>query len=130
MQNMRGLSADIFSLGCVFMEMFAVLITVPDPLARGLRNDLLKIRLTNPADASYQANIESITSWYVETYQEKRSQLCSETLSEEFFQLLPKMLRGAAEERPTSQEIATSTRDHICSQCFSGPEQFKAADSQ
>lgn len=63
-QDTRGFSADVFSLGCVFMEMIALLsscLTLDE--AHDERQKLHDLRHSNPNPAFY-ANITEVTSWY------------------------------------------------------------------
>jgi len=60
-QHKRGLSADIFSLGCVFAEMLAVL-SGSDRESK--REDLLAVASSNQdSPKSYQANLPLVEQW-------------------------------------------------------------------
>lgn len=63
-QRRRGLSADIFSLGCCFAEMLAVLADTDRELKR---EDLLNIISSNEdLPRSYQSNLPLVTQWLEE----------------------------------------------------------------
>ena len=59
-QRKRGLSADIFSLGCVFAEMLAVL-SGSDRESK--REDLLAVASNQNSPRSYQANLPLVEQW-------------------------------------------------------------------
>jgi serine/threonine protein kinase len=58
LQKTRGFKADIFSLGCIYMEMVATIMSVST--GEDKRGRLQSVCCTEEGDASYQANITSI----------------------------------------------------------------------
>ncbi|OCL13200.1 hypothetical protein AOQ84DRAFT_333018 [Glonium stellatum] len=100
-QRKRGLSADVFSLGCVFAEMLGVL-TGND---REATHKKLKSLLVSDeyAPASYATNITLVTEWLRE--------LSRENLHNHFFHLLhplPDQLAQLLELEPTRRPTAES----------------------
>ena len=72
-QDLRGLSADIFSLGCVLTEMYTVWrehATFARKSACSLGDLRKMVNLETGKRASYQANIEAICTWLLESWEE------------------------------------------------------------
>lgn len=116
-QEKRGFGADIFSLGCVFLEMLAILCT---PMQR---QTLIEIRKTNPeGDWSYQANVRTVlgcVAFCDATFIDDR---CHMWLGEATRMVsLDPLFRSSAK---SLQEVFGSGQD--C--CFQGSEPFEAAD--
>lgn len=125
-QEFRGFSADIFSLGCVFIEMAAAILS--------LDKDLQTIRCNAHGDTSYHANIEAVCDWYGGVPRQLldscdpdgRLQLPSGL----FLDALSRMLDEQADLRPSARRLASYVgSDGGCFSCFSGPEPFEAAQS-
>jgi hypothetical protein len=123
MQETRGFPADIFSLGCVFLEMVASMGSIP----------MLKVQaLTEVRGSEYHTHIEEVRSWYLN---------CLEDYSKQNFvhhwwlndpcnlllQLLP-MLDRSPEKRPLSSDLKKGTAKHSCQGCDKGPEPFEATN--
>lgn len=124
LQDTRGFAADIFSLGCVYLEMLAVLAMKKD--------ELLEIRKSNPAgDMSYQANLESIQqSEFVRDLRGVSLVFSSpkETGSGSFVFSISDIIIGMLSSepclRPTARQLrAEMGADDEC--CSSGPEVFE-----
>ena len=116
-QEKRGFGADIFSLGCVFLEILAVLCT---PMQR---DSLEEVRKSNPTgDYSYQANMGAILGGGLfsrKDFVDPRCEMWLETITQMVNQ--DPALRPSAREL---QKIFGTGQD--C--CFMGPEPFEAAN--
>ncbi|CAO2652823.1 Nn.00g022340.m01.CDS01 [Neocucurbitaria sp. VM-36] len=111
LQDKRGFSADIFSLGCVFIEMRAALFDQ--------RQKLLDLRFENSGHSGFYASIDVILSW------------CEEVLGEEDLDTtIPLMINREPESRPTSEDLQVVTSCLCCSTCHDGPEPFEAAKKE
>jgi hypothetical protein len=132
-QTTRGPPADIFSLGCVFMEILATLVAITGICHQ---EHFRQVR-EGGADNSYQANIEDVVRWYesrisllrvflplveLNTFRESRSGSILRWMS-----LLPTMLAVSPEERPSAAELKEHTQHFACGSCDAGPEPFQAA---
>lgn len=122
-QDIRGFSADIFSLGCVFLEMLAVLASHPS-ISSNERQNLTNIRSSNPKDTSYQANLEAVQTWYQETFEPEEK---TPNIQGPLRTLCARMMQLEPEKRPTAAEIDAELVDFRCAQCDEGPEPFEAA---
>ncbi|KAF2676425.1 kinase-like protein [Lentithecium fluviatile CBS 122367] len=127
-QDTRGFSADIFSLGCVFMEMMAAVHSQPPPQLNQ-RLQLQNLRSDADGDTSYYANIEAIRGWYVANVQTRWNEelMTVGLFSDGFGMLLPRMINELPKSRPGAQELAVCTRRAHCSRCYDGPEPFEVA---
>jgi serine/threonine protein kinase len=124
LQDTRGFSADIFSLGCVFMEMMATLLSL-STRACDERQALLELRQNNSGTSAYYANIDVVTHWYKEIIMTELISLKYDLLR--MADLCPRMILESSELRPGSSEL----QDRItssCAGCNAGPESFEAAD--
>jgi serine/threonine protein kinase len=101
MQEKRGLSADIFSLGCVYIEMLAVLGSREGEDLR--RSDIAGIRAINPdGDQSYQANLEGLHAWLVDPAWEMAELIAADGTIR---YVTAEMLNKDPQKRPTAQEL-------------------------
>jgi serine/threonine protein kinase len=112
-QEMRGLSADVFSLGCVFLEMAATV--------RGRTIELEQALLKNEnRDGSYQANIESSKMFAeqlgIGRLPPRATWAC---------RFIKKMLDADPSKRPSASNIAESVTPGQC--CNRGADLFEAA---
>ncbi|OCL02265.1 kinase-like protein [Glonium stellatum] len=140
LQEKRGLSADIFSLGCVFLEILAVIAFYwGDPNEMKIFREN---RTTNiDGDQSYQANIPALRSWldhvvgvyrdrlvsaFTDLTQDQPTKSLHET--DTLLDLLPKMLDADPSLRPTAAALATCTSHLCCPRCHSEPEALEAAE--
>jgi tRNA A-37 threonylcarbamoyl transferase component Bud32 len=120
-QEMRGLSADIFSLGCVYLEMLAVLVR--------RRHKIMAIRERNPnRDASYQANAEAIRQEELSTNEFHYRNYDRLNKYVHGYDAIRVMLEGDPSQRPTAKQLRTHLGSvNPC--CSKGPEPFKAVKS-
>ena len=102
-QRKRGLSADIFSLGCVFAEMLAVL-SGSDRESR--REDLLAVASNQDSRKSYQANLPLVEQWLREIRELNTHNLL-------FLELIPmpnhivEMIDSDPGRRPSAETVAS-----------------------
>ncbi|KAF3050774.1 hypothetical protein E8E11_010240 [Didymella keratinophila] len=126
LQDTRGFAADVFSLGCVFLEIFSALLSIG---AINRRAELAKIR-TSHNDRSYQMNRVIILQWFdmiltgyvwLEHDMEPRG----------YYWTIPGTTRTMMSEkphaRPTAQKLAEVTEHLCCGTCGDGPEPFEAS---
>jgi serine/threonine protein kinase len=118
-QEPRGLPADIFSLGCVFFEIFASTYGnyVRDEDFIELR-DILKTN--SEGDTSYQANIDAL--------QAQLSKIpdlpWSFSLLDPLCSLIKRMLRHGPEQRPSAEDLVVSLGERYC--CMTGSVALQA----
>ncbi|OCK81122.1 kinase-like protein [Lepidopterella palustris CBS 459.81] len=145
-QARRGLSADIFSLGCVFLEMLSTILLrktkVPVPV------HLQELRDSNSKnDSSYQANIPAVLDLWRRVRSEHSAILDglftniftgfrptagnepSGSKNIPFLDLLPQMLDEDPVHRPLAEALANSTKHLRCGCCAHGPERLECAKS-
>lgn len=126
-QETRGFPADIFSLGCVFMEIFAVIMTTAE---RDTQDELRKVR-SQGSDHCYHANARDIVQWY-DTLKDSprlydrldRSQATA-WKNVHFSAMLSKI----PSRRPTAAHLRRATAMALmsCGKCSLGPKPFEAA---
>ncbi|KAF2734540.1 kinase-like protein [Polyplosphaeria fusca] len=124
LQDTRGLKADIFSLGCVFLEMLAALFST------NFINEmeaLQEIRADNIGDISYHANIPAVLRWFRDV--NRRVEYCDRLNCEDLIELLPRMMNEVPDKRPTAAKIQEATKRLQCGWCHTGTEPFEAAKS-
>tara|TARA_R110002003_G_scaffold52_20_gene4500 strand:- start:2621 stop:4060 length:1440 start_codon:yes stop_codon:yes gene_type:complete len=121
-QDTRGFSADIFSLGCVFLEMLATLVSKP---SRNERQSLSDIRTSSSRDSSYHANLDAIQAWYQHLF---GAGVPDAGMPEDIFYLVPRMIEHLPDQRPAVTELSAKLSTLHCSRCDDGPEPFEAAD--
>ncbi|KAJ5606268.1 serine/threonine protein kinase [Penicillium lagena] len=92
----NGRSADIFSLGCVFLEMIG--------LCNGYSLEYLKSLRPNK-DQSFHANLDSILHWF-----NFRETNVKSPADQQLMALVREMLARAAQTRPTAEHIETRLR--------------------
>ena len=120
-QDRRGFPAHIFSLGCVFLEMLAVL--------SQQRQTILDVRKRHPeGDSSYQANLKELRR-PVLLKSELRVQPSSSYFAlsdrdESWYDTTRQMLAFEADARPIAYYL-TLLPDTEC--CTKGPKPFEAA---
>ncbi|KAF3036509.1 hypothetical protein E8E11_003611 [Didymella keratinophila] len=133
-QERRGFSSDIFSIGCVFVEMLATILSCSDydekiRLQAVLHNNAGSIETPS---FPYHLNINDTRQWLKEVrvrhFRSSSSNPALAKISTEFLDLLPKMLHPKPKHRPTGTELQTATSLLQCTQCNTGPEAFEAAE--
>jgi len=97
-QETRGLSADIFSLGCVFIEMLATLAT--NNHGSDCRPILIDIRTSNPySDGSFQANSIRIREMPVLAFGDPSSEI------DRYFHCVREVTYSMLSTNPNSQPL-------------------------
>ena len=115
-QKMRGLSADIFSLGCVYTEMLAV---IASNGSADKRQELKSLRESNiSSSTSYQANVPMIVAWMnnLNLNESRMHILRTETI---------KMLSSEPELRPSATNLVNAfslLRKFYDCRCDDGPD--------
>lgn len=124
-QTTRGPPADIFSLGCVFVEILATLLSTEGDCQQ---EQLRQIR-EGGTDNSYQANITNVIGWFESVKADLELCLChlGRQCYHQWAHILPGMLSIRPEDRPTAVELKQHTQDFACVLCDAGPEPFEAA---
>jgi hypothetical protein len=132
-QSLRGFPADIFSLGCVFLEILVVLSSTQRFNYRVILSEVRQ-------DKSYQANLGFIRSWYdghtnefTDALRDRRGRRRgrrSEVEIEDLVLTFRRMLDGDPNSRPSARSLWKSFRDFSCGSCGDGPEPFVAADEE
>jgi hypothetical protein len=127
LQESRGLSADIFSLGCVYTEMLAVILDISIATEGDSHthwNSLLLARGKNGANfRPYHAAVEDTKIW-LSTLQMEEPELCSVRA------WTIQMLDTNSDVRPSARQVACDPQIPFpCLSCTlrSGPEDFEAA---
>lgn len=124
-QDTRGFSADIFSLGCVFMEIFAVLMSTEH---RNERNNLEDKLCGGSHDTSYQAHIGPIIEWYHDVYNSSELLFAHEDFAvmDGIDDLFPRMLEEDPWLRPLAGVLSLQINVN-CGHCEKTSEPFEAA---
>ncbi|OAL56451.1 kinase-like protein [Pyrenochaeta sp. DS3sAY3a] len=91
----RGRSADIFSMGCVFLEMLTV-------ISRRNLQDFAEFRRAGGVDESFHANLERVVAWldYL------RNDLLGD-IPPDLFELVQQMVDEEPGSRPTAADLQT-----------------------
>lgn len=149
-QDTRGVSADIFSLGCVFTEIYAVQrdtnleleglfdarpdVEVRHRVIRKTHFNSLRTLIEGGKDerASYHANIEAVTGWFPPSRNKNGyyfDGLALERLKDKFYVAhVLRMLSRDPSLRPTAQELSDVFQSNIC--CDMGQETLEAAQEE
>ncbi|KAF2260729.1 kinase-like protein [Lojkania enalia] len=123
LQERRGFKADIFSLGCVFVEMLATVWSSK----MNRRFELQEIRCNEEGDMSYHANISTVTSWVHGVFKQGENPPLQYYDWAKLVELITRMIHGLPYQRPTALELVAHLRFYQCSECYKGPEPFEAA---
>lgn len=129
-QSFRGYSADIFSLGCVFLEMLAVLWTIGKRDSCNQRDKVSSIRKKH---GSYQANLDDVLDWsnrFVENTKYTLFPGLRGMLSKQQVLAFKTMMAHNPDERPTAAALVGRFQGLSCGDCENGPEPFEAADNE
>jgi serine/threonine protein kinase len=128
-QETRGFSADIFSLGCTFVEMLSTVLSTAE---NNLRFELEAVRTKNKeGDSSFSANITAVKAWFTEL--DKTAFLSDPRYANTrgansiFLDNVMWMIDENPSLRPDSEVMANITLGLRCLNCDSGMEQFAAA---
>jgi serine/threonine protein kinase len=125
MQDTRGFAADIFSLGCIFMEMLATMASTPTSDARE--------HLAQTRGGDYHANIDRVLAWYHDmghkVLLEQNLYTFETGAPHNLRTTFALMLRRSPEERPLAIDLEQATARLCCGTCDDGPEPFEAADT-
>jgi serine/threonine protein kinase len=135
-QESRGFQADIFSLGCVFLEIFAYLF---DYFGRGknethpsARQDIQKILATNTSGlSSYYANIARLERYVISnewTLFLKQHSILSARLSPDTVTLVRQMFSLDPKLRPTAKQLVAQFGVSLC--CVLGCETLEATSKE
>jgi serine/threonine protein kinase len=114
-QGTRGLSADIFSLGCVFLEILSVV--NPDPHSECAVKAVLDSNARG--DSSYQANVVALQAYlrdYIHVLDFIWDAICTT--------IITRMLDIDPERRPTAEELVAYLGERPC--CRAGAEPLEA----
>ncbi|KAF2128921.1 kinase-like protein [Dothidotthia symphoricarpi CBS 119687] len=123
-QDTRGFSADVFSLGCVFLEMLATVISDP---SRNERQRLADTRTSDSGDSSFNANLTAVRTWFQTMFETKK--LEDDRLPTDVLAVVPEMIQYSPQQRPSAAELNTKLSTLGCGACDTGPEPFEAADT-
>ena len=128
MQDRRGFPADIFSLGCVFMEILSTLTSMP---GCNERMELIRVRSSRD-DQSYHANLDAVLDWHrwIMRVNSESTNARSCLYRESRLSLARMMLSTNPDDRPSAAGLASFTRDQCCGLCDDGPELFEAAGAE
>jgi serine/threonine protein kinase len=112
-QDFRGLSADIFSLGCVFLEIFDTFESADLP-SNSIKTKLKSNKL---GDTPYQANL-GVLRRHMADYD-----LCDRQQASKV-NMISRMLSLHAADRPTAEELVNHLGERDC--CKTGSVQLEA----
>jgi tRNA A-37 threonylcarbamoyl transferase component Bud32 len=129
LQEKRSFSADIFSLGCVFTEILATILSTK---SNNLRAELQENRVSPHGDTSFQANVDTVRKFILRA--DKRDFFNDPRHAharKAYLSLVEKMpycLDTIPALRPNAEDMAICTKPMRCLSCESGPEPFEAAE--
>ena len=127
-QAKRSFSADIFSFGCVMVEMLATILTTR---SSNFRSDLHRNRINPHSDTSYQANVPFIKQWVAGLDKQAFLDPIYDHARKTKLDLLEKILLcldPVPMFRPTAAHLAACTELLRCLDCSKGSEPFEAAE--
>jgi serine/threonine protein kinase len=123
--DVRGLSADVFSLGCVFVEMITFLMLPKYKVGVGRLIDLLAAN--EHRDASYQANITVVRQFLKDLQKPVNLDFPMGTLC----RIVWRMIDECPNHRPTAEQLASRLKssERCCSHA-TGLEPLEAASEK
>jgi tRNA A-37 threonylcarbamoyl transferase component Bud32 len=121
----RGFKADIFSLGCVFIEIVATMMSSRE---RNEREKLYALR-TLEHDTSFHANMPKVLPWLEKLVAESRMCVIIRKIYGSLLIAYPTMVQETAAQRPTAAALAEKLCGLGCKSCRNGPEPFAAAEN-
>jgi serine/threonine protein kinase len=100
--TMRGRSSDVFSLGCVFLEIISVLSGFTD-------YEQCKTQRQDGADSSFHANLDSVGKWVRDMYSAelKHTEEPAENGTIQLLYIAKSMLHPDRMERPSAMTVWT-----------------------
>ncbi|KAF2029752.1 kinase-like protein [Setomelanomma holmii] len=118
-QEFRGLPADIFSLGCVFLEIVAASVAA-------LEDMIEELLASNVAgDTSYSVNVARLCDLLIEVEQGRKQWRGDGRIDKDnMLKHIIEMLHPDPGQRPTADRLRASLGQHPC--CEAGPEKLKA----
>lgn len=121
-QERRDLSADIFSLGCVFAEMLAVLASLVIPASPSPKDNELErlaelLASNKEQDDSYQANLPALTEWLSLLVDKDENEWWQESCL-----VVGAMMDEKPERRPTAEHLSDHFPPLHC--CLRGAPEF------
>jgi serine/threonine protein kinase len=125
MQDTRGLSADVFSMGCVYVEILATIAGKTDSLEEVLSRN-------GDGDRSYQASIPEVIKWLTSLHCDtimKRLDNLEELLLllSHLLRRTPEMLNVDPSRRPSAYNLIFEKYPHSYLCCKAGPDPFEVA---
>jgi serine/threonine protein kinase len=124
MQETRGLSADVFSMGCVYVEILATIAGKTDSLEELLSGN-------GDGDRSYQASIPEVINWLTSLHSDLikiRSDSIEElSLLSHLLRRTPEMLNMEPSRRPPAYDLVFEKypESYLC--CITGLDPFEVA---
>ncbi|KAF2005055.1 kinase-like protein [Amniculicola lignicola CBS 123094] len=123
----RGRASDVFSLGCVFLEMLAVYFDIhPQNFADFRRGDDENVE----SDDSFRSNLDRVSEWI----RDRQSQ-CSFDWQERTLDNVSEMIKKDPADRPTAADVegyfkSEKLSEHFFSKwcCGQDPEPYVAAE--
>jgi tRNA A-37 threonylcarbamoyl transferase component Bud32 len=131
LQDTRGFPADIFSLGCVFMEILATLVSAP---GYNERDHLSQLR-DQGEDNSYHTNLDAVFQWHANLtsqstpgFENHKGRLARWYGFNQSCPLLA-MMSTTPDLRPSASALKDQTSSLCCGMCDYGPEPFEAIEA-
>jgi serine/threonine protein kinase len=117
LQDFRGLPADIFSLGCVFLEILDAVYLSHSLSHRSWRQKVLD---ANPqGDPSYQANVDALQT----NLESNAFGLPSDYIFSKV-EIMTRMLELNPRDRPTAEDLVSIFGENVC--CLDGAVKLEA----
>ncbi|KAH5496912.1 hypothetical protein HBI31_100110 [Parastagonospora nodorum] len=125
-QDFRGLSADVFSLGCVFLEMFATFNSVDCRTVTQLdvRTELQAILSSGP-ESSYHSHLVALRNYLSSGHVGRRHSYGPNGTYRNLVPLIVNMISPIPRARPTALHLSQQLPAREC--CTSGPDKLEEA---